>query len=415
MFHSAPLVLHTPPDAEVAQFSKAKLAHIRGRFDDITGFVYQFPHLVPDVHAALNQMRVVTDVAYRKQRCAQIFHPPYLLELSQKLNKAIEVARSSPNAQNAWLNWCSNGFGLSSKLTTDYNLSVALKAVDTISAHYGTPFTLGGIPGLIAREASTRPTKPLGCHHDQYQPTKLIADLETYLATPGQADDFRNWAIQKGIQTLVHSVGGKTANDSATHGYKNLTPRGLLAIMEFLRDGPYNDAAVFGKDRTRAHFFDPKKTTGPWFYNLDAVLGLVNARLAAIGLSPIHPAKMAPEIADGNAVLAWFCIGTPHFVPGSTARRFTTTICIQSKAVSADNYTGMKRRLDDLVDLANEDDDVAGPAAKRLKANSKSTADGTANKRPDLVVELMQKGAPFHSMLPKRATADAFLGKVRRA
>lgn len=414
MFHAVSLVLPTPPDAEVAEFSAAKLDHIRGRFDD-TDFAKEFPHLVPDVHAALHQMRITTDAAYRKRLCAKICTPPYSLEVIQKLNKAIEVARSSPNAQNAWLNWCSNGFGLTSKLTTDYNLSIAMAAVDRISAHYGTEFTLGGIPGLIAREASTTPSKPLGCHHDQYHPTKLIADLETYLATPGQADDFRNWAVQKGIQTLVHSVGGKTANDSATHGYKNLTPRALLTIMQFLRDGPYNAAAVFGNNRTRAHFFDPKKTTGPWFYNLDAVLGPVNARLAAIGLSPIHPAKMAPDSPDENAVLCWFCVGTPHFVPGSTARRFTSTLCIQSKTVSADNYAGMKRRLDDLVDLADEDDDVAGPAAKRLKANTKATADGTANKRPDLVVDLMQKGAPFHSMLPKRATADAFLGKVRRA
>ena len=414
MFHSASLLLPTPPDAEVAQFSSAKLEHIRGRFDD-TDFARDFPHLVFGVHAALHDMRTTTDAAYRKMCCARICTPPYSLEVSQKLNKAIEVARSSPNAQNAWLNWCSNGFGLTSKLTTDYNLAVAMKAVDTISAHYGTPFTLGGIPGLIAREASTLPSKPLGCHHDQAQPNQLITDLAAYLATPGQTDDFHNWALQKGIQTLVHSVGGKTVNDSATHGYANLTPRGLIIIMQFLRDGVYNETVVFGKDRTRAHFFDPKKTTGPWFYNLNAILSSVNELLVAAGLAKIYPAKMAPETPDGNAVLCWFCVGTPHFVPGSTARRFTSTLCIQSKTVSADNYAGMKRRLDDLVGLADEDDAVAEPAAKRLKANTKATADGTANKRPDLVVDLMQKGAPFHSMLPKRATADAFLGKVRRA
>lgn len=400
---STKLDLASDPLDEVAEYVAAMTKHIQKRFDD-SDFAKEFPHVTERARLALKDLRVLTDATFRKTRCLAICENDP--ETAKRLDKAIQVARSSPNAQNAWLAWLSNGFGLSSKLITDYGLQVANAAIRHLDQLFDASFEFSNFPGIIARMSGS---DTLRCHHDQIHPNNLISELEVY---PGE--DWREWALSKGVQVLVHAVGGKTAADSATFGYKNLTPKGLLIIMRFLRDGVYDDAAVFGKGKTRAHFFDPKKTSGPWFYNLEAIIGAINDRLTLAGLKAIHAAPICPAEPGDAAILAGFFVGAPHFVPGSKARRFTVTVPATAKRVDDAQFEKLKRRLDDLVDLADDRDEIAHEASKRLRAMTTPYCDGTAHKRPDLVVDLMGKDKPFFGMLPKKATVVAFLGKRKR-
>lgn len=185
--------------------------------------------------------------------------------------------------------WTKKGFGKWAHICPNIGLSMveaAMKRMERLGLQVGLP---EHFPHLIYKPPDG---SPLEVHHDQMNPSDLLANLREHVASSDNSTSA--WVRKYGVQMLAHLQGGTGIYNGATFVVGPMNPVKMLICVEtFRRTSVDGDFEQWIEKKNTIYMLDVEKYIEKFNFSLR------NAGHGPVGLVPIAPSTRTQAFEGG--------------------------------------------------------------------------------------------------------------------